>query len=60
MLSENTQMLLKGKYYCTADLQMDWFGFNRSSKSFLNLNVNFDEAKPVKMEVICTFIFLSV
>ena len=27
--SENTHLLCKGKYHCTADLLFDWLGFSR-------------------------------
>ena len=26
--AENTHLLRKGKYHCTADLLFDWFGFS--------------------------------
>ena len=26
--AENTHLLCKGKYHCTADLLFDWFGFS--------------------------------
>ena len=28
MQPENTHLLCKGKYHCTADLLFDWFGFS--------------------------------
>ena len=28
--------LRKGKYQCTADLMLDWFGFGQTSKSVLD------------------------
>ena len=27
-VAENTHLLCKGKYHCTADLLFDWFGFS--------------------------------
>ena len=34
---ENTHLLRKGKYHCTAHLQLfDWFGFGRTSKSVVD------------------------
>ena len=35
---ENTHLLRKGKYHCTADLLLDWFGFGQTSKSVDSLN----------------------
>ena len=31
--AENTHLLCKGKYRCTADLLFDWFGFDQTCKS---------------------------
>ena len=36
--SENTQLLCKGKYHCSADLLLDWFGFGLTSKSVESFN----------------------
>ena len=33
---ENTHLLCKGKYHCTADLQFDWFGFDQTCTSLSN------------------------
>ena len=33
---ENTHLLCKGKYHCTADLLFDWFGFNQTCESVSN------------------------
>ena len=33
---ENTHLLCKGKFHCTADLLFEWFGFARTSKSVVN------------------------
>ena len=34
--SENTYLLCKGKYHCTADLLFDWFEFDKTCKSLSN------------------------
>ena len=36
--SENTQLLCKGKYHCTADLLFDRLGFGQTSKSVYSFN----------------------
>ena len=35
---ENSNLLCKGKYHCTADLLLDWFGFEQTSKSVDSFN----------------------
>ena len=34
---ENTPFHHKGKYHCTTDLVFDWFGFDQTSKSAVDL-----------------------
>ena len=36
--SEITHLLRNGKYHCTADLLLDWFGFGQTSKSVYSFN----------------------
>ena len=33
--TENTHLLRKGKYHCTADLLFDWFGFSKLIKIYV-------------------------
>ena len=37
-LTENTHLLCKGKYHCTADLVLDRLGFGQTSKSVYSFN----------------------
>ena len=36
--AENTHLLCKGKYHCTADLLFDQLGFGQTSKSVYSFN----------------------
>ena len=36
--TENTHLLCKGKYHCTAELLFDWLVFGQTSKSVYNFN----------------------
>ena len=36
---ENTHLLCKGKYHCTADLQLDWLGFSCFAYVELDLEI---------------------
>ena len=38
--SDNTHLLSKGKYHCSADLMLDWSGFNLTNKSVDNKQLN--------------------
>ena len=38
LCTENTHLLHKGKYHCTADLLFDWLGFGQTSKSDNSFN----------------------
>ena len=45
---ENTDLLYKGKYHCTIDLQFDRFGFNQASKGVANAGCNVSKAAESK------------
>ena len=50
---ENTHHM--GKYHCTADIRVHWFGCNQTSKYDANLS-KVAESKQSKQEVSCTVI----
>ena len=37
--ADNTHLLRKRKYHCTADLQFDWSGFDQARESLDNINI---------------------
>ena len=39
-VAENTHLLCKEKYHCTADLLFDWFGFDQTSKYVVDTQAN--------------------
>ena len=52
---ENTHLLHKGKYHCTAGLVLKYFGFDQTSKSVVNLTISSKAAEASE----CSLFFLS-
>ena len=55
--SNQRTLAIGGKYHCMADLLFDWFGFDKTSKTFVqSTNIKATESKQNKQEVSHTVI----